>query len=149
MLSIVTTLLKFPGATGKVFSVVNIKKSFVLNGHFNSESKLVPDMTNILHTRFEHRGDIGDTCLSNPSCLCEKFYEEMFTQGIINDNLFDAATIPKDCTIEGIAVHKHFGVSQENQQHSKILSSSAQILERRKLVYNKKLEHIQLISKGV
>ena len=133
--AILVTLSKLPGATGKSFSSSNVQKGFVLNGQIDSESKLAPDAVNVLHT---YRGDTQGTCLENPAKLIEYFYEEMYTTGIVSEESFNLYSIPEDRNLEGEIVPKNHGISQENRQRAKILSSPSQIEERRKLVYEKR-----------
>ena len=135
--ALMLTLAKLPGATGKAFTTSNVRKGFVLNGQVDTESKLAPDVVNLLHT---YRGDINGTCLENASWLCEKFFEEMYNTGVISESSFDAVSIPMDRDLNGATVEKCFGVSQENRQRAKILSSEMQILERRKLIHSKRLD---------
>ena len=136
-ITLMITLSKLPGATGKAFSTTNVQKGFVLNGQLDSDSKLAPDMFNLLHT---YCGNVTGTCLANPLWLIQSFFEQMYNTGIISEALFDVLSIPKDRDLNGVAVEKSFGVSQENRQRAKILSSKTQIYKRKKLVYNKKLE---------
>lgn len=130
------TLGKLPSATGKAYTLTNVRKGFMLNGQIDIDSKLAPCMTNIVHT---YRGDVEGTCLKDPKWLIEKFYPEMFENALIVESTFNSYQIPKDCDFEGVSIDKDFTVSQENRQRAKVLSSKKQIMERRKLIHSKKM----------
>ena len=78
--SIILTLSKLPGATGKACTILNARNGLVLNRQIDADSKLAQDMMNMLHT---HHGDINGTCLGTPAWLCETFFENMYNTGII------------------------------------------------------------------
>ena len=48
--ALILILAKFPSATGKAFTMSNMRKRFVLNLQIDTESKLALDMMNMLHT---------------------------------------------------------------------------------------------------
>ena len=101
------------------------------------ESQLVPSFENVLHT---FRGDIfKGTCLDNKEWLLANFFEEMYSNGNIAEKTFDKFMVPKDRDMNGFIVERDFGVSQENRQRAKVLSSPQQIIERRNVLYNKQL----------
>ena len=117
-----------------------MRKGFVLNGQLDVESKMAPSMINLLHT---YRGDINNTCLSDPQWIISTFYEEMYSSGIITEETFDKFSIPKDKTLDGVIVEKNHGVSQENWQQAKILSSPTQILKCKQLNHEKRVAQYQ------
>ena len=134
--AILATIPKLPSATGKSHSLSNIRKGFVLNGQLDYDHKLVPSLTNILHT---FRGNIKDTCLENKEWLINTFYEEMYTNGVVAKSSYNAYSIPKDRDMNGFTVERDFTISQENRQRAKILSSSAQVNERKRLLFQKQM----------
>ena len=67
----------------------------------------------------------------------------MYTTGIIKEDSFNLYSIPEDCNLEGDIVTKTHGISQENRQRAKILSSPCQIEERKKLIYEKQMVSYQ------
>ena len=138
--AILVTLGKLPSATGKAYTVSNVRKGFMLNGQLDIDSKLGPCMNNMVHT---YRGDVNGTCLKDPEWLIRKFYSEMYENGVISKNSFDIYQIPKDSDFDGVEIDKDFTVSQENRQRAKVLSSKKQIQERRKLIYSKKMAQYQ------
>ena len=134
--AILTTRSKLPSAMGHSHTTSYVRKGFMMNGKLDIESKLVPSMTNALHT---FRGDIDGTCLQNKEWLMEKFYSIMFQEGMIPKSLFDTLSIPTNTKlVDGTIVEKQFSISQENCQRAKIISSSFQIAERNKLIYTKR-----------
>ena len=134
--AILVTLGKLPSVTGKAYTINSVSKGFMLNSQIDIDSKLAPCMTNIVHT---YCGDVDGTCLKDLKWLIEKFYPEMFENGIIAELTFDLYQEPKDSDVDGLSVEINFTVSQENCQHAKVLSSKKQIMERRELIYSKKM----------
>ena len=136
--ALLATIPNLPEATAKAYSVSNVKKGFVLNGQLDNDSKLVPCLENIVHT---YRGDLNGTVLEDKGRLLDQFYEEMFSKGIIEEASFDQYNVPYDTNFEGNHVMRDMNISQENRQRSKVLSSFAQVEERKKLIYEKRMEH--------
>ena len=136
--AILATIPKLPIATGQSFTIENVKKGFILNGQLDSDSKLVPSLTNIIHT---YRGDITGTCLEDHEKLFENFYEEAFVNGMVNEILYDLSNIPVDKNHKGEPVLRNMNISLENRQRAKVLSSPVQIEARQLIVDDKKRQH--------
>ena len=134
--AITSTLPKLPRATGRSHSLHNVTKGFVLNGQIDGEKKLLPCLSNMLHT---YRGDVKGTCLEDKSKLIKDFYPEMFSNGIISEKVFDSLNIPTDRKLDGSVEDRSMSISRENRQRAKILSSKNQIIARRKLVHEKRM----------
>ena len=84
------------------------------------------------------------TCLSDKEWIFAKFYEEMYTAGIINNKTtFNSLSVPVNVNRDGFPVKRDHQIHQENCQRSKILSSEVQIAERRAVVYDKQMEQYQ------
>ena len=142
--AILATVPKLPIASGRAYTTSNVKKAFVLNGQIDLNKKLVPDIANLLHT---YRGDIQGTCLENYAGIMSDFYAEVYNNGVITEQSFDAKGIPVNTDSKGQEVQRNSSISQENCQQAKILSSDAQIAERRSLVYARKYETYGLQKK--
>ena len=81
------------------------------------------------------------TCLQNKEWLLSKFCKEMYTNGVISKNSYDAVSIPLDRDMNGFTVSRDLSINQENRQRAKILSSPTQIREQQLVVYEKQKEH--------
>ena len=138
--ALLATLPKLPNVTGRSHSIANVRIAFIVNGQLDINSKLVPSFSNLLHT---FRGDIRNTCLENKQWLISKFYSEMYTNGIVSKDLYDRYFVPQDRDMNGFTVSRVFGITQENRQRAKVLSSTRQIAERKQVIYQKKLDHYQ------
>ena len=62
---------------------------------------------------------------------------------MIPETVFDDYLVPPDLNLFGEVVEKNCTISQENCQRAKILSSPCQIAERKRLVFEKKMEQYQ------
>ena len=134
--AILSTIPKLPSVTGKSHHISNIRKGFILNGQLDIDSKLVPSLSNMLHT---FQGDIRGTCLENKDWLVSKFYAEMYSNGVIAEQTYNTLFVPKDRDMNGIPVLRDFAITQENRQQAKILLSPKQIEEWKIVLYQKKL----------
>ena len=142
--AILATISKLPIATSKAYSDQTIKKAFILNGQLDVAHNLVTSLNNLLHT---YRGNIEGTCLKSKESLIQSLYEDCYTTGIVNDKKFDEINVPKDYALNGDIVNRDVGISQENRQRAKILTSPTQIQERLDLIHQKKMnKYYQLMS---
>ena len=135
--AITSTLPKLPQATGKANSLHNVTKGFVLNGQVDSEKMMVPSISNMLHT---YRGGLEGTCLEDKAKIVNDFYSEAFVNGVIAEATFDALDIPQDRKMDGSVDDRCISISRENRQRAKILSSRHQIIERRTLLHEKRMD---------
>ena len=80
--AILSTVSKLLIATSRAYSDNTIKTAFILNGQLDIAHKLVPSLSNLMHT---YRGDIeGTSWYENREQLLGKFYEEAFTTGMVS-----------------------------------------------------------------
>ena len=134
--AILDTVTILPEATGTAYTVENVKKGFLLTGMIDSFSNSVPSLDNLFHT---YRGNLENTCLEDRNFLVRKFFEEMHSNGCINEISYDNNSIPKDIDSHGKIVERNNDPKQENRQRAKILSSKAQISQRRHLLDKKRM----------
>ena len=138
--AILATIPKLPIATGHAFTIDNVKKGFIINGQLDSDSKLVPSFHNIIQT---YCGDTSATCLENHQWLFEKFYEQAYVNGIVQENIYDINNVPIDRNYKGVPFCRDMNIALENRQRAKVLSSPVQIEACNAVVAKKKLIHYQ------
>ena len=119
--AVLSTVSKLPIATSRAYSDQTIKKAFLLNSQLDVSHKLVPSLNNLMHT---YRGNIEGTCLTSKERLVGYMYEECYTTGIVSEESFENLNIPKDYTSTGDVVDRDVGISQENCQRAKVLTSN-------------------------
>ena len=110
--AILTTVSKLLSLTGKSHSLSNVKKGIILNGQIDSVDKLVPSLCGTLNT---YRGNINNTCLKDKQWIFDKFYEEMYTTGVIKECTFDSLSVPIDTNRDGFPVERDHAIHQENR----------------------------------
>ena len=125
------TVPNLPAATGTSYSVANVHRGFIANGQLDAESTIVPSYQNLLHT---YRGNIEGTCLENGKFLMDTFFESMYFDGSIDEETSDQHDIPKDVNSKGEVVLKTNSITMENRHRAKVLTSSNQVTERRRLI---------------
>ena len=142
--AILSTVSKLPIATSRAYSDNTIKTAFILNGQLDIAHKLVPSLSNLMHT---YRGDIeGTSWYENREQLLGKFYEEAFTTGMVSKTTLQLSNIPVDMNSQGEVVNRDVGIQLENRQRSKILSCDIQIQSRRDYLFQMKMkEHSKAV----
>ena len=128
---IIAAISKLPMAMTRAFSPSNIIAGFVDNGMLASINSVLPSLKGLHET---YRGNCNGTILVNHAFCVDKFYGEMFLKGHIDEKLYDDSDIPEDKNSTGEIVCKDFGISCENRQRSKVLSSKIQRAMRRNLI---------------
>ena len=136
---IIAAMSKLPMAMTRAFSPKNILEGFVNNGMLVSTESVLPGIKGLTET---YRGNCHGTILEDYSRCIDPFYTEMYLNGHIEERLYDEMGIEEDKDSKGDIVIKPFGISAENRQRSKILSSKKQRDERRQLA---KQNHDKLI----
>ena len=134
--AVILTLAKLPIATARAYSDHVIKKAFMINGQLDLDHQLVPCLESCLNT---YRGNISGTCLEQRSTLIESLYENTYTQGIVDEGVFDNMGIPKDVDCRGDIINRDFSITNESRQRSKCLTSDTQVKERRAIVLESKM----------
>ena len=137
-------LPNLPPATGNAYTVPNVRKGFIYNGQLDVETTSVPSLRNLLNT---YRGDPNESCLVDKDQLFEHYFEEMYLTGTIQEASFDRNNVPFDKDSNENIVLKSNNISSENRHRAKVLSSSVQMIERRKLVNEKRLQEYELKKK--
>ena len=134
-------LPNFPAATGAAYTVPNVLKGFIYNGQLDVESTSFPSMRNLINT---YRGDISECCLDDKTKLLDDYFEEMYLTGTILETTFDKNDVPIDKDSKDNVIHKSNSISTENRHRAKVLSSEQQIMERRKLVNERKIDEYNI-----
>ena len=138
--AILMTVSKLPIAAARAYSSENICKAFMRNGQVDIEMKLVPNLANIFHT---YRGSqIDGQILNERDKLFDLFYKEAYVNGIIKENCFDRYSVPNDQQSANDTFTRDIGVALENRQQAKTLSNNVQIQERKDLITQKKIDHV-------
>ena len=94
----------------------------------------------IVHT---YRGNVEETCLKNKELLFDRFFEEMYTHGIIKEQIFDSFQVPMDRNSDGTIVDRNLTIASENRQRAKVLSAVTQVNERKSLLFSKRMEYFE------
>ena len=91
--AILSTVSKLLIATSRAYSGNTIKTTFILNGQLDIAHKLVPSLSNLMHT---YRGDIeGTSWYENREHLLGKLYEEAFTTGMVSETTLQLSNISR------------------------------------------------------
>ena len=142
--AIIATISKIPIAASRAYSDSNIKKAFIMNSQLDISNKVVPSFLNILNT---YRGDNAGTCLEEKEELFRKFYDEAYFQGMVSEDSFTKANVPMDTNSKGDIIEQNMGISLENRQRAKSLSSNAQIEQRRDRVHEELMKKYRKMEK--
>ena len=116
---ILSTIPNLPQSILSVYTIHNVQKDFLLNVQLDTEKELFPSYKNFTHTLW---GDIVGTCLEEKESTLCAYYEEVFTNGIIKEESFDANGVVEDVGYDGTLICLDVGISCENCQRSKILT---------------------------
>ena len=73
--------------------------------------------------------------------LFEHYFEAMYTNGIIDEELFDFHHVPLDTNSDGTVVDRNLSIVSENRQRCKVLSAVTQVNERKELLFSKHMDH--------
>ena len=93
---------------------------------------MLPSINALIGT---YRGSIPkDHYLNDSTSIVIFFYDKVYIHGRIEESCFDDAGVDADSDSNGDRVNRDFGISKENCQRAKVLSSKAQRLERLELV---------------
>ena len=104
-----------------------------MNGQTDPVDKLVPSFDNLSHT---YRGTVTGTCLEDAELIFDRYYGEIYSKGMIKEEVFERYNVPVDRTFDGKPYLRNMSIRQENRQRAKVLSSTDQILEHKRLIHN-------------
>lgn len=120
---IVSALAKLPIAMGRAYDSVFVTNAFVMNGMIEKQCGVVPSPKAMIDTL---RGNIHNNVYT-PRLLIENFYEKCFLNGMITEEDMSCISVPMDTNTKGEIVSKHnLGISNENRQRAKIITSEYQ-----------------------
>ena len=129
--AITVGLSKLPIAMASAFTTANIQSAFRDNGMIDECNQVIPNVKSMLGT---YRGCIGrNHYLDDGMGIIRQFYKETYMNGRIQESSFDNLNIDQDKDSLGNVVSRDFGISKENCQRAKVLSSETQRKERIKL----------------
>lgn len=134
-------LSKLPTAMGAAFKPANVRKAFYGTGQIDATNKIMPSIEGLIGT---YRGTIGGNhFLKKSTEIINTFYKEMYTTGMVSESTYESKGVEEDKDSRGNVVSRDFGISKENCQRAKILSSPVQRSERLKLIESIKKEQIK------